>query len=72
MLLRRVQDIVDHLESVRLALTPEQLREATHHTVTGNEELYKQVRSNPKIHLTADGKYEYKVCKCSPVSVCVP
>ncbi|KAL3150968.1 hypothetical protein ABBQ32_000711 [Trebouxia sp. C0010 RCD-2024] len=57
---KQLKDIVDHLESVRLARTPEQLREATQHDVTGNEELYKQVRSNPKIHLTADGKYEYK------------
>lgn len=67
-----MQDVVEHLESVRQALTSAELREAVHHDVTGNEELFKQVRSNPKIRLTADGKYEYKVmicgaCTCFPV-----
>lgn len=59
-----MQDIVEHLESVRQALTPGELREAVYHDVTGNEELFKQVRSNPKIRLTSDGKYEYKVMIC--------
>ena len=64
-----MKDILEHLESVRQALTPGQLREAVHHDVTGNEELFKQVRANPKIHLTSDGKYEYKVRICGD---CVP
>lgn len=54
------QDIVDHLESTRQALTAEQLKKAVHHNITGSEELFKQVRSNPKIRLTNDSKYEYK------------
>lgn len=56
-----VQDILEHLESVRQALTPDQLREAVHHDMTGNEELFQQVRANPKVRQTSDGKYEYKV-----------
>lgn len=56
-----MQDILEHLESVRQALTPDQLREAVQHDMTGNEELFKQVQANPKVRLTSDGKYEYKV-----------
>ena len=58
-----MQDIVDHLESVRQALTAEQLKEAVQHDIAGTEELFKQVRSNPKIRITADDKYEYKVIR---------
>ena len=70
-----VQDIVEHLESVRRPLTAGQLREAVHHDMTGNEELLKQVCANPKIRVTSDGKYEYKVMLCGdcivlPVCVC--
>lgn len=66
-----VQDILEHLESVRQSLTPGQLREAVHHDMTGNEELFKQVRANPKIRLTSNGKYEYKVMISGDCTFCL-
>jgi len=61
-----VQDVVDHLESSRKALTAEELREAVQHDVVGNKELYDVLAINPKIRINPDGRYEYKVSGCSP------
>jgi len=56
-----VQDVVDHLESSRKALTAEELKEAVQHDVVGNKELYDVLSNNPKIRINPDGRYEYKV-----------
>ena len=56
-----LQDVVDHLESTRQALTAEQLREAVQHDIEGNTDLYNQLQNNPKIRINPEGKYEYKV-----------
>ncbi len=60
MVMASIQDVVDHLESIRKASTAEELREAVQHDVAGKE-LYSELSKNPKIRIHPDGRYEYKV-----------
>jgi hypothetical protein len=59
----QLKKVVDYLRSVRREVGTEELHRET--GVQADDDLRFSLENNPKVSLTPDGKYRFKVCFCN-------